>query len=124
MVWKMRQTIEFQKSRIQAQGLLAQKDADDDTIKKVFEELKEAFFPFDRNEKMQESKQAREQLMREISRGPLLLTPLGDPSYPKNRSSLERGRQELAKRLSMEASGQSKEMDVFQKAQRRPRGAS
>ena len=124
LVWKMKQAIDFQKSRAMIQGLLAQKGADDDIIKQVFDDLKEAFFPFDKNEKKADTQKMREYLMSEVSKGPLSVVPMEDPGRKRMMPKLERGRRELAKRLSLEKSGQLVEMDGIKKAMRRPRGVS
>lgn len=123
LVWKMRQSIEFQKSRALIQSLMAQKGAEEKAIQEVFTHLKQAYFPFDRSMKDVETQKWRERLMREIERGPLAVTALEDPMRKKNRSKLERGRRELAKRLSQEQSGELIQMDSIEKAKRRRRGA-
>ena len=125
LVWKMRQAIEFQKSRSLIQALMAQQGAQDESIKKVFDDLKEAFFPFDKNQKTAELKKMREAMDFWIKQGPVVIEAQDDgQSKRKIASKLARGQQALANRLSMSEKGQMVEMDLFQKAKRRPRSAS
>jgi hypothetical protein len=120
----MRQKIEFQKSRALVQSLLAQKDAEEKVIKEVFDQLKEAYFPFDRNTKAEESSKWRNQLMKEINRGVLSVTPLEDMTRKSVKARLKQGQKEQAKRLSMTEEGKLTQLDPVEKARRRPRGTA
>ena len=124
LVWKMRQNIEFQKSRSMVQALLAQTGAESKAILDAFENLKEAFFPFDQNEKEDEKKRMKEAMLKEISRGPISVTPLQDPNRKKVASRLGKGQAELARRQALTESGRATNIDAFNKARTRPRGAS
>ena len=126
LVWKMRQNIEFHKSRATMQALLSIKGAEDKTIMAAFDDLKEAFFPFDKNERKDELKKLKDEMLREISRGPLAITVLSDPNRKKVASRLVRGDKDLAQRQQLEKAGRVVSIDAFQKAQRRTRrpGAS
>lgn len=125
LVWKMRQSIEFQKSRSLVQALMSQQGAQDESIKKAFDDLKEAFFPFDKNQRSVELKKMNEALMKELKRGPLVIDVVEDPMAKRKMApKLARGQKDLANRLSMERSGQMTGIDAIQRAQRRPRGAS
>lgn len=124
LVWKMRQGIEFHKSRAVLQALLSQKGSDDKTILKAFDELREAFFPFDRSQKKNDTQSMREVMMREISRGPLEIQVQADPGRKKVAKRLAQGNRELAQKARMESQGKSVAIDAFRRAQRRPRGAS
>src|SRR5690349_7824576 len=128
LVFKMRQAIEFQKSRSLIQALMSQQGAQDDTIKKVFDDLKEAFFPFNKNQRDAELKQMKKVLDFWTKHGPVTVIP--DQTYNakdqhrKMATKLARGQQALANRLTMEKQGRAVELDPFQKAKRRSRGAS
>ena len=125
LVWKMRQSIEFQKSRALIQALMAQQGAQDDHIKKVFDDLKEAFFPFDKNQREAELKKMRDVMNYWVNHGPVVVIPQDDGKQQRKMASkLARGAKDLADRLSMEKQGAMKEIDPFQKAKRRTRGAS
>lgn len=124
LVWKGRQNIEFHKSRSLLQALLSQKDAEDKTILQAFEDLREAFFPFDKNQKKDEAKRVREQLTKEVVRGPLSVVALEDPNRKKMASRLVRGREELARKSEAQRSGKMIQMDPQNKARNRTRGAS
>ncbi len=76
LVWRQRQAIEFQKQRSIIQALAAQKDSDNQVIKDVFEHLKEAFFPFEKNARTSEIKKMEEVMRSWISRGPLAVKSL------------------------------------------------
>ena len=125
LVWRQRQAIEFQKTRALIQGLAVQKDADNEIIKKAFDELKEAFFPFQKNARKSEHKKMEEVMKAWINRGPLGITVLDDPKARKKVAGrLSQGQKELAKHKEQTQAGKTKALDPFQKAQRRTRGAS
>ena len=124
LVWKMRQDIEFHKSRATMQALLAQKGAEPKEIKEAFDMLKEAFFPFDKNQKTDEAARMKAAMQREISRGPLEVTAMEDPNRKKVAGRLTRGDRELEQQNEMKKQGQSVNIDAFDKARHRPRGAS
>lgn len=126
LVWKMRQAIEFQKERALIQALMAQQGAHDDSIKKAFDDLKEAFFPFDKNQRETDLKKMRHAMEYWVKQGPVIIEAQDDGRNQKKMASkLVRGQQELAKRLSLERAGQSTDMDPIQTAMRKPRrGAS
>lgn len=83
LVWKARQNSEFQKSRSTLQGLLSQKGASSKEILEAFEALKEAYFPYEKNQTKEENRQMREMLEREVKRGPVQVTPLPELTRPK-----------------------------------------
>lgn len=121
MVWKMRQEIEFQKSRSQLQALLSQKGAESKEILKAFQDLRESFFPYDKNQKQDEMKNLREALRREAARGPMEIIPLKDPNEDKVKSRLKKGAAEVAKKQDMERKGGLEKIDAFDRARRRSR---
>lgn len=98
LIWKMREGIEFQKSRSTLQALMNQKGAEPKHIEEAFEDLRMAFFPFEKNQKKQEIGNLRQTMMREIARGALSVTPTVDPDSRKMANRLARGQEQLLKR--------------------------
>lgn len=121
IVWKMKQQIEFQKARVATQALMSQKGAEEKNIQKAFDDLKEAFFPYDKNEKASETKKMKQVMLREMSRGPLSVTVTEDPNRKKMQSKLARGDQEMSRKLRMQESGQLTKIDSLTRAQTRNR---
>lgn len=124
LVWKMRQDIEFHKSRATLQALLSQKGAEDKAILEAFNDLREAFFPFDKNEKQSGLKKLKEAMLKEIKRGALSVTPMVDPNRRKVASRLAQGRADLERHKTMARSGKATGIDAFQRARLRPRGSA
>lgn len=123
LVWKMRQTIEFQKSRALIQALMSQQGAHDEHIKKVFEDLREAFFPFDKNQREAELKKMRQAMEYWVKHGPVVVEAQDTGQHSRKMSSrLLKGQKNLAERKAQESSGKTVQMDAFDKAKRRPRG--
>lgn len=125
LVWRQRQAIEFQKQRSLIQALAAQKDADDKTIKDVFEQLKEVFFPFEKNARTSDLKKMEEVMKVWINRGPMEVKALEDPGRNRKMASrLRQGQKTLAVRQEEKESGRTTALDPFQKTRRRQRGVS
>lgn len=122
LTWKMRQQIEFQKSRATMQALMSQKGAEEKQIQAVFEDLKEAFFPYDKNERLADTKRMKEAMYSEIARGPLELTVLEDPNRQKMNPRLQKGEADLRKKGDLEQKGRLTTLDdAFAKARKRGR---
>ncbi len=121
LVWNMRQDIEFHKSRATLQALLSQKDVEGKTVMKAFDGLRDAFFPYNKNQKKGELKQLREQLLQEVKRGPVSVTPMQDVNKRKVASRLVRGEQALARKSEMQQSGKTVNIDAFDRARQRTR---
>lgn len=123
LLWKMRQDIEFQKTRATLQGLLGQKGSESKHIMEAFEDLKNAYFPFERNQKTAEETKLKEVMMREIARGPLSVTPMVDNlDEHKVRAKLARGAERLHKRAQqLRQDMDSKGPDPFEAAKTRRR---
>ncbi len=98
LVWKMRQNIEFLKSRATLQALLNQKGAEPKHIEEAFNELRHAFFPFEKNQRKQEIGDMRQVMMREIARGAVAVIPTVDPDHRKVANRLARGQERLIRR--------------------------
>ncbi len=125
LIWKMRQQTEFQKSRATLQALMSQKGAEEKHIQAAFEDLKEAFFPYDKNEKKADDKKMREAMYHEIARGPLELTAMEDPNRRKVNSRLQRGTADLQKKADLERQGSLMTLDdAFAKARKRGRSTA
>lgn len=123
LLWKMRQDIEFQKSRATLQALLSQKEVESKPVIEAFDNLREAFFPFNKNQKKSDLKTMRDQLMREVRKGPVSVIPTEDVNKRKVQSRLVRGERDLAKKEAMHKSGKTVDIDSFDKARRRTRRA-
>jgi hypothetical protein len=122
LVWKMRQSIEFQKSRALIQALMSQQGAQDDNIRKVFDELKEAFFPFDKNQRTAELKKMRDAMNYWVKHGPVVIERQDDGGNSRKMASrLRSGQKSLAERAAQEKQGGTVKLDPFQKAKRRTR---
>jgi hypothetical protein len=122
LVFKMRQSIEFQKSRAIVQALISQQGAQDENIKKAFDDLKEAFFPFDRNQRQAELKKMREAMKYWINQGPVVVEAQMDPRQGRRMASkLARGQRSLEERKEQEKTGRIVGLDAFEKAKRRKR---
>lgn len=117
LVWNMRQRIEFQKARSTLQALLSQQGAESKEILSSFDDLRESFFPFDKNEKEDEKRRLRDELMKEVNRGPVVVVPMVDTYRPKIASKLARGQEILAERAYYDGM----KVNELDKAQRRPR---
>lgn len=120
----MREEREFQKQRAVLQALLNQKGASEKNIMEAFNDLKQSFFPYDKKKKENENKQQKEALMREIARGPVVLTPMASPETAKNRAKLERGQAILRRREVMRQHGHLETLDPYDQARKHRRGAS
>lgn len=124
LVFKMRQSIEFQKSRTLVQSLMSQQGANDDHIKKAFDDLKEAFFPFDKNQKQAELKKMRDAMTYWVNQGPVVVEVQSDGRQDKRvASKLARGQRDLNNRMSQDQSGRLVGIDAFAKAKNRKRGS-
>ena len=125
LVFKMRQSIEFQKSRSLVQALMSQQGANDEHIKKAFDDLKEAFFPFEKNQRQAELKKMKDAMNYWVNQGPVVVEAQIDPRQERRvASKLARGKKELENRLTQERAGRFVEMDPFSKAKRRNRGSN
>ncbi len=122
LVYHMRQKIEFQKSRALIQGLMSQQGAQDESIRKVFDELKEAFFPFDKNQRSAELKKMRQAMDYWVKHGPVTVEAQSDGKQERRMASkLLRGKKDLEDRKTQEQQGKMVKIDPFQKAKRRMR---
>lgn len=124
LVYKMRQSIEFQKSRALIQALMAQKGAQDEQIKAVFTDLKEAFFPFDKNQREADLKKMKDAMKFWVNHGPVVVEQQMDDQKTQRRtaSKLARGARDLTARQEHTKAGGSVAIDPFQKAKHRSRG--
>lgn len=126
-VWKMRQNIEFQKTRVVVQAQLSQEGVEGKLIEKAFEDLRQAFFPFEKTQKEESIDMLRKALHKEVGRGGLKITPMADLTRVQMRQKLTQGNMALDRRADLLKKGQLKSMDrpsPFVAAKRRPRTAS
>ena len=126
VLWRMRQQIEFHKSRVVVQSLLSQEGVSGESIEKAFEDLRNAFFPFEENAKSAEEEKLRKVLYRELARGPLKVTPMVDVTKEGLKQKLHQGQQELKEQARQLQTGRLRplDQDPFEKSRRRKRDAS
>ena len=124
VLWKMRQWIEFQKNRTVVQALLSQEGASDKVIAKTFEDLKEAFFPFEGNQREVEIEKLRKILNQELRRGPLKVVPLVDVTRAQLKHRLDQGQQAVKEQAELLRRGKLRmlDRDPFAKKRGRKRG--
>lgn len=122
LVFKMRQSIEFQKSRVIVQALMSQKGAQDDLIKKAYEDMREAYFPYDKNQRKAELKKMKDAMTFWVNHGPVVVEAQADPRQQKRTASrLAQGQKDLSLRVAQQKAGQATALDPFTSAIRRPR---
>lgn len=127
VVWKMRQNIEFQKTRVLVQAQMSQQGVESKLIEKAYEDLRGAYFPFEKTQREESIDQLRKALTKEISRGGLSIKPMMDLTRAQMRQKLDRGAHILNQRASLLKEGRLKSIDQgtpFTNAKRRPRTAS
>ncbi len=127
VVWKMRQNIEFQKTRVVVQAQMSQQGVEGKLIEKAFEDLRGAFFPFEKTQKEETLDQLRKALTKEIARGGLAIKPMMDLTKPHMRQKLNKGAHIMNQRASLLQEGRLKPLDQstpFTASKRRPRTAS
>lgn len=112
LVWKARQTMRFQEARATLQALLSQKGASSKEILEAFNDLRETFFPFEKNQRTEDLRRMREVLEQEVQRGMMAFRPI---ELPRPR----RGRQDRLREPTVRRG-----LDPFDSARRRGRGAS
>ena len=127
LVWKMRADRSFHEVKAQIQATVSShKEGDKEAIKKAFEDMREAFFPYAGNQRKEEERQMQERMMRWISTGPLLVRPeRQDPrEAQKLRSKLARGQAAAGQREELRQQGRLQRMDPAHRIRQRVRGAS
>ena len=82
LVWRMRQDIEFYRTRVMINSVMAAA-AQGDNIQKANKELQDAWqdfidevYPYQKGQRMRVDEAAIEFLKREVAKGPLTVTPL------------------------------------------------
>lgn len=84
IVWKMRQDQEFQKSRVLVQSLMLMMGKEENEVaKRAYDDLRNAFFPYDRNEGVQETHELKKLIQKEHARGPLRVRAIEMPRRGK-----------------------------------------
>jgi len=127
VVWKMRQNIEFQKTRVLVQAQMSQQGVEGKLIEKAYEDLRGAYFPFEKTQREESIEQLRKALHKEIARGGLAIKPQMDLTKSHMRQKLNRGAHILNQRADLLREGRLKSIDQgtpFTAAKRRPRTAS
>lgn len=127
VTWRMRQQIEFHKSRVVVQALLNQQGAEPKHIEAAYEDLRESFFPFEQAQRKEEIRDLKKVMHRELSRGALAVKPMVDVTRDTMKKKLSQGQAALHERESLLQAGRLKKLDKgdpFQRAKARKRGAS
>lgn len=126
VVWRMRQNIEFQKTRVVVQAQMSQQGVEAKLIERAFEDLRGAFFPFEKTQKEETNDQLRKALMKEIGRGGLSIKPMMDLTRTQMKQKLTKGAHVLTQRADLLREGRLKSLDQkpFALSKRRPRTAS
>ena len=127
VVWRMRQQIEFHKSRVVVQALLNQQGAEAKHIEEAYDDLREAFFPFEKAKKAEEITDLKKVMHQELARGALSVKPMMDLTKDSVKQKLTQGQVAIEERASLLKSGRLRRLDredPFQKAKNRERGAS
>ncbi len=125
--WKMRQNIKFQENRVLVQALLSQQGVEGKVIEKAFEDLKAAYFPFEKTRVEEEKDMLKKVLQKEVTRGGMRVTPLVDTMRPMMKQKLSRGARLLDEKAMLLKQGRLKPLDQpnpFTISKRRPRNAS
>lgn len=112
LVWKMRQEIDFQKTRVHVQALLSQKGAESDAIEKAFTDLRNAFFPYDKKDKKREISDMQAVLKREIAKGPMAITPTVDLTKANMKQKLAQGDRAVASAAMARKAGNVVSLDA------------
>jgi len=80
LVWRMRQDIEFQKTRAIVQAVIAaaseNSDKSDKQLQDTWQDLLDDMYPFQRGQRKRADQSAMDVLKREVARGPLRVKPL------------------------------------------------
>jgi len=127
VLWRMRQNIDFQKSRAVITALLNQQGAEAKHIERAYGDLREAYFPFEKTDREEEVHVLKKVMEKELSRGALVVKPMVDLSRDKMKRKLARGEQAIQERASQLRRGTLKTLDredPFGAARQRRRTAS
>lgn len=127
VLWRMRQQVEFHKSRVVVQALLAQQGVESKHIEAAYEDLKEAYFPFEKAKRDEEIVDLKKIMHRELAKGPLSVKPMMDLTKTNMKQKLSQGQAALSERATLLRSGRLQSLDKgdpFQKARRRDREVS
>lgn len=120
LIWKMRQDREFHTSRAQIQATVSShKDGDKEAVQKAYDDLRDSFFPYNKNERDADVRRMRETMLKEIARGPLRVTLKEDPAAARKiASKLSKGQQVIAQRAALLKQGTLQEMDSASRIRR------
>lgn len=126
VLWRMRQQIEFQKSRVIIQALLNQQGAEAKHIEDAFKDLRNAFFPFEESQKDEEIRDLKKVMHKELARGALVVKPMADLTRESVKKKLVQGQEEMEYTASLRQTGrlQSLDRDPLLSARRRPRNSA
>lgn len=126
-VWKMRQNIEFQKTRVVVQAQLSQQGVEGKLIEQAFEDLRQSFFPFEKTQREETNDLLRKALHKEVARGGLMIKPQVDLTRAQMRQKLTKGAMVVNQKADLLRQGRLKPLDQtspFQAAKRRTRNSA
>jgi hypothetical protein len=123
VLWRMRQQIDFHKSRALMQALMSQQGVNAEHIEKAFEDLRNSFFPFEQHQKEEEVESLKKIMFKEIARGALSVTPMVDMTRTRVKQDIARGQANIREKADMLRSGRLKplDQDLLKKARSRDR---
>lgn len=111
VIWRMRQQIEFHKSRVLVQALLNQQGAEAKHIESAYEDLRGAFFPFEKTQREDEIVDLKKVMHRELAKGALSVTPMMDMTRANIKQKLSKGEAAIRERASLLKSGRLRALD-------------
>ncbi len=94
-VFTMRQSQEFQKTRAFLQGLL--RSENEDAVKKVLKDFQASMFPHEGIMQWDSKPLMQEILTRELSKGPLVVSPIKPQVIPHTQKTIKLSKKELRK---------------------------
>ena len=127
VLWRMRQNIDFQKSRAIITALLNQQGAEPKQIEKSYNDLRAAYFPFESGEREEEIAVLKKVMQKELARGPLSVKPMVDLTRDTMKRKLAKGDRILRERANSLRQGSLTaldEKDPFLEARTRRRSSA
>ena len=110
LLWRMRQEIEFQRTRSIVQAVILAGAENSEDISKAFQVFTDASFPYQPAKEKEEKLSMKQVLDKEVSKGPLSLTIMEQPTK-SDRAKLKRGLAALEERVALQKSGRSRSLD-------------
>lgn len=125
VLWRMRQQVEFHKSRVVVQALLAQQGVESKHVEAAYDDLRSAYFPFEKAKRDEEIVDLKKVMHRELARGAIAVKPLADLTKDNMRNKLAQGAAAIKERADLLKAGRLRNIDQgdpFQAARTKERG--